>query len=481
MFSYLQAFVFVNILLFLGGMVFWLCRKALTPLRFYILGGVFLGCAFLGVLLPWTIPDGAVHFWVAYQRAAVILDGDATLARKCDVDGYQLSVCENPTIEVYEKNIAVWSMEKDETLEGEAFVDPGLSFYKSWNYWPQILGILIGRKLHLNFLPMVYLARLLELLAVLCMVSYSIYRTPIGKHIFAMVGLLPIGLQIMSGISYDGMVMAVTMNFIASALWCYYKPKDWMAYLHLVICCALLALTKGGGYLILLPLAFLLLSKKTQIPFLRKSGRLLLVLAVGLVTVYFADKVFAPDQVYQFGTDTEAMLSTGYALQHPLSYLQLAWHTYVANWKFYFLTMTGSYIGYLEYINASHLMYLATVLILLAEGCFRVEQYREDPYGRWKIPGLMVLALPVLIALISIPAMLLKDTAVGSDMIAGIQGRYYLPIYPLILIILCYAWPVVRRREWKIKGIPISQLLLFAFGLLDSYFVFHTMQVFLSR
>ena len=481
MLSYLQAFVFVNILLFLCGLVFWLSRKALTPLRFYILGGVFLGGAFLGLLLPWTMPDSAVHFWVAYQRAAVIIDGDATLARKCDIDGYNLSVCENPSIANYEKNYNVWVMPKDETVEGASFIDPGLSFYKSWNYWPQILGILLGRKLHLNFMPMVYLARLFQLLAVVAMTAYSIHRTPIGKHVFAMLGLLPIGLQTMSGFSYDGMVWAVALNFIAAALWCYKRPKDRVGYIHLLVFTALLALTKGGGYLILLPLAFLMLSREIEYPLWRKILRVALVLVVGGVTVYLADKVFAPDQVYQFGTETADMLTTGYAMAHPMEYLKLALHTYGVNWKFYFLSMTGSYLGYLEYINSSDLMYIAVALILAVECCYRTEHFREDSYGRLKLSALIAVALPVIIALLATPAMLLKDTAVGADVIAGIQGRYFLPVFPLVFILISYAWPLGKRREWKIKDIPLSQILLLGFGALDAYFVFHTMQVFLSR
>ncbi|MBQ2578727.1 MAG: DUF2142 domain-containing protein, partial [Lachnospiraceae bacterium] len=88
--------------------------------------------------------------------------------------------------------------------------------------------------------------------------------------------------------------------------------------------------------------------------------------------------------------------------------------------------------------------------------------------------------LPVVIAGVTIPAMLLKDTPVTETVICGIQGRYFLPVFPLVLLALDGILPHTKE-EHSVAIRRIRYGLILAFGVLQCYFIWNTMTVFLGR
>lgn len=471
----LKVFVTVCITLYAAGLLFLSYRKSLTPLYFYLLSGVFLGATYFMVLLPWTIPDGANHFWTSYQRAEMILHGnDGHMARACDLAGWELTWCENPNLDAYSRFTQAKELLVDETLVENYNGMDELLFYKNFNYWPQILGILLARVLHLGFIPLVYMGRLFQMLVVLLGWAYAVYRIPRGKYLLAMLGVFPLLLQTQTGYSYDGMVVLVCVNFIASVLWSRFEPEHRIAYFHVVVFAALLGITKGGGYLILLPLLFLLIDRNKRAG--ANAIRILLPILAGLIAVYLVDVVFAPGTLYQVEAASEGMRSTKDVFADPLSYLGLLRSTYsYVQSKFYFLSMLGAYIGFLEYVNPSHGIYLALVLMIMVSCLDNTD--RSERFHKWDYLWML---LPVVIAGVTIPAMLLKDTPVTETVICGIQGRYFLPVFPLVLLALDGILPHTKE-EHSVAIRRIRYGLILAFGVLQCYFIWNTMTVFLGR
>lgn len=470
----LNVFVAVCILCYAAGLLFLSYRKAMTPLRFYLVSGVFLGVAYLAVLLPWTIPDGGNHFWSAYQRVSAVLDGgDGHLARACDIAGWEMTWCENPSQDAYARFLQAKDLPVDETLVENHNGMEELLFYGDFNYWPMMLGIFLARVLHLGFLPLVYLGRLFQMVVVLAGWGYAVYRAPRGQYLLALLGAFPMMLQTLNGYSYDGMVAVVTVNFIASVLWARRDDHNRGAYFHVLVFAILLGFTKGGGYLILLPLVFLLHDNNRKLT--DNAKRILLPVLCGLVAVYLADVVFAPGTLYQVEASGEAMMSTADVWKNPLGYLRLLGTTYsYVQSKFYFLSMLGAYVGFLEYINPSHGIYLAIALMI-------VISYLEPERGkRFKAWEYLILILPAVIAVVSIPAMLLKDTPIGETVVRGIQGRYFLPVFPLLLLAMDSIFSHAKDG-YGISVRRVRTFLILAFGALQCYFLWHTMTVFLGR
>ncbi|MBR6282477.1 MAG: DUF2142 domain-containing protein, partial [Lachnospiraceae bacterium] len=204
--------------------------------------------------------------------------------------------------------------------------------------------------------------------------------------------------------------------------------------------------------------------------------RILLPLLAGLISVYLVDVAFAPGTLYQVEAASEGMRSTKDVFADPLSYLELLRSTYsYVQSKFYFLSMLGAYIGFLEYVNPSHGIYLALVLMIMVS-CLD-NTGRTERFHKWDYLWML---LPVVIAAVAIPAMLLKDTPVTETVICGIQGRYFLPVFPLVLLALDGILPHTKE-EHAVAVRRIRYGLILAFGALQCYFIWNTMTVFLGR
>ncbi|MCR5640371.1 MAG: DUF2142 domain-containing protein [Lachnospiraceae bacterium] len=460
---------------------FYMVRKMFTPLRAFLLGGVFLGLAGMVALTPWSIPDGGNHFWSAYDRVESLLDGgNGGLMRASDGSAYDACYCDRPGRADYEAYWAIRNQTVEETLVENPHRMPELAFYQDINYAPMMFGILLARLLHLNFFYMTMLARGCQWLVVFALYAYAVYRIPVGKWIVALAGMLPLMIQTISGFSYDGMVVAISVNFIASALWLWRKPEGGSPYVHTLVFAALLGLIKGGGYLLLLPLALLCFTPSSECSTGKKILQFVSILLVGAASAYCADVVLAPGELFQLGTENGSNYTTAFAYEQPLAYLELLLRTYLEKRAFLFASMTGTVLGFLEEINSVRLMYVATLLMILTEFIARrrdsLSIHRPLPW----VEG-VALILPVFVAALTIPAMILKDNPVGCSVIEGLQGRYFFPVFGLGLIWLCYLIPVAAKGgKSSCKCLP-EQVVAFAFGLLQCYFLHTTFGFFMGR
>ena len=151
-------------------------------------------------------------------------------------------------------------------------------------------------------------------------------------------------------------------------------------------------------------------------------------------------------------------LQQAYVLHHPLHFLALAGETFVRE--------SGSYLHHLASLgNLNVLMdvafyLLVPYLLLLALG-------REQEQPAFALPrrtlawgALACLASVLLIYL----GLYMTWTPVGAPAISGVQGRYFLPLLPLLLILVRGALPHLQCR---LPRLELLVLLLAAAGNLD--------------
>ena len=121
-------------------------------------------------------------------------------------------------------------------------------------------------------------------------------------------------------------------------------------------------------------------------------------------------------------------MTASYALFHPLRYLNMLLGAFLVNADSLTLNMAGTRLSWLEYtIPAVCIAGLLGVTAVWA--VFERDQLRFN--GRDKRIFLAVILLEFLLT----PAMLLSWTPAGSKWIIGLQGRYFLPVLPLIYFI----------------------------------------------
>ena len=186
--------------------------------------------------------------------------------------------------------------------------DADMTCYSFVSYLPLVAGVVFGRLLDLNTLQTAYMAKLCMLIFYVMGVFLAIKTIPKFKYTIAMICMLPMALMYASGISYDGMVIVTTLNFVAS-LWAFNEKDTRLNLLTVLIWTFLMISCKGGGYIILLPLVFSL----------KKYKPIILILASALLSLLiFNNFLYADQSMFQLNKNIAGNLYTGWAFEHPL-------------------------------------------------------------------------------------------------------------------------------------------------------------------
>ena len=405
-------------------------RAKLTVARFFLASVIPLSAVYLLLMQPWNSPDAGMHFAAAYRYSSLLLGQGGEkewLARGDDAVFFNqvwMTKLNPSTADMYAAAQSAHPL-----INGEASarlsIDAGrMRFYSPVNYAPQVVGLTAARLLRLGTVASIWLGRLCILAFYIVACRHAVKKTPVGKSVFAAVALLPMSLMMASSYSYDAMVLICTLNFLASAFSLRACPQRRR---ELAECCAwafALGAVKGGGWLLMLPLTGMLFSREDR----RGSmGKILWVFGAGIVSLVIFDLLLpGGETLFQMGGET-GKLSAAYALIHPLRYFLMAAEAFVKNTDMWLVNMGGTQLAWAEPVIPGACVFgLAAAAALYS----LYEKDRLTLAGRDRRLMLAVAALAFCLT----PAMLLSNTSVGSSFILGVQGRYFLPVLPLLLL-----------------------------------------------
>ena len=146
------------------------------------------------------------------------------------------------------------------------------------------------------------------------------------------------------------------------------------------------------------------------------------------------------------------------ALQNPILYIQNVLYTFNLNGSNYLLSLFGADLGWGELIKLYSIVPYAFLGIYLFTAI--TDNELKDKFKRYQIVwiSLVVLAIVGLI----FTSLYVQWTTVGQTSIAGIQGRYFLPILPLVMLLLGSVVKVksLYNEEKVTKFVGISILVL---------------------
>ena len=216
-----------------------------------------------------------------------------------------------------------------------------MDYYSVINYLPETIALTLGRILNLNTVFCIYLSRILVLTAYIAICYYAVSKTPLGKGIIALTALLPMSLMMASAISYDPLVIAVSLAFISSILALKKDPDSVRTIVGAAIWSVLLGALKGGGYVLLLPLAFTAFKKDRR----RIIGISAIILA-GLVSFFMICVLIPQGQSFQYGEAGSGKMHAVFALQQPLRYLDMCIESYVNHTDKFMINTGGSHLAW---------------------------------------------------------------------------------------------------------------------------------------
>lgn len=452
--------------------IFWImvfikkCRMESVYLFTVLALGFFYCC----VIIPFGVPDESMHASSVYRIANDIMgveetgNGD-TIYKRYDDAALQLNNdCNLKQYYLVYKNMFK-TVEKSELFE---------TGYRDTNaspilYAPSILGVVLGRILRLGTVPMYMLARLLTLIAFALLTYWAMIILPFGKVTLFIIGILPMTLQQAASLSYDAMINAITILFTAVSISMIFGKEERIRIRTLALTAILglfMIFAKGGAYLpmvlllLLIPASKLGGSKKKWLIF----GGFIAILAAAFL--FNSIVMLAEDSSGAAGAVENYSLS--YILRHPGSIFNIGVGTLLLNSGYYISTMIGQRLGFLNIISDDIVvfgfLFLMMISILKCEG----EQFIFSAKQKL-ITFVSILGCVGLVAL----SMWVFLTPVNSGVIQGIQGRYFIPVLWLALMLFRNNSIVVKKdiRQGLMTGAVFLHILVFAYVFRDIFLV----------
>lgn len=414
---------------------------------------LFFGLIYNVMLAPQMVPDEAKHIDMAYRYSNELLGYGSLGDTKClmRADDAAIEFTSSPSFGNY-RNIyyGLFSGVQDDTMV-EAEVNSNIegSFLL---YAPAVLGMSLARLFGWGTVPMLLLARYLNLAVFALLVRAGMKRLPFGRMTLFVLALLPVNMQQCTSFSHDAMVHGILFFYSCLCLQAIFSGERMngqrmalmeLAALFLVYC-------KSGSYL---PLCFLPL----LIPAAQYGGRREKLIGsgalVGIPVLAFAMKhvqmvagivnTTAATSVVSTGDGTEYLTgyTIGYFLKDPMEFIYMMVNTVFDKIGFYLESLIGYQLGWVEIETSMLVVLLFWFLIFLSVCDSREDTIRIGGIRRfWMV--MLCLGCTGLILL----GMLLQWTPMGHVSVEGVQGRYFLP-FMMILLTACKNRGILLNRR----------------------------------
>lgn len=360
-------------------------------------------------------------------------------------------------------------------------------------------AVFLAYVFHLGFVPALMLGRTANLIVFALLAALAVKAAPFGRRVFAAAALLPMTLHLAASYSRDSNLLALCFFFAALMLELAFGPRERLGWKQLVPA-VVLALVLVPCKMVYLPLAALVL----LIPAARlgrfsrwlKAGFLALCLvafltntsvlssmnqyvqgdgtpAAGAVSSEASDPA-EPEQAPSAGeaaggansiSTAEDMIcyTPGYILSHPLDTAELCIRSVVEQGDHYLSTLVGGTLGYFGLDKELDLAWgwVIALYALLGLAWLCPGSAEMPPSRRWACLaiGLCCCALAVAGCIIWTPTY--------YTTIYGFQGRYFLPVLPLLL--LAPAPRCLRLREDCSAGLVLALALADVGVLLNAF------------
>jgi len=429
-------------------------KKTRLDIAFVALCLVF-GLVFVALTPPFETPDEPNHFYRAYQIAG----GQLIAERRGAQAGGVIPANLVKTVDAVIDDIPFHPENKQDLAnvrsafslplnpEDSLFVDfPNTAVYSFVPYVPQVLGISLGKALGLPPIWLMYLGRFTNLLVAALMIGGAIRLTPLFKGVFFLIGLIPMSLYLLASLSPDALTVGLAFVLIALVLRIAYHPDVRLNAANLAALLGIIALLAAckNAYFSLAFLFFLIPARKAASP---RSYLLSGLLAVTtsvlsfLVWTQVAANVYVP--FYRGGFES-FRAAEQFILQHPLPYARMLVQN-LLDYAFYYI---HSFVGILGWLD-TRLPVLFVVLylgVLLAVAVF--EGDKDVAVETWQ--KLIILAIVVGTVVLILTSQFFTWTRWNAWAINAVQGRYFIPIAPLVFLFSRFAQKISQIQDWGV-------------------------------
>jgi uncharacterized membrane protein len=392
--------------------------------------GIVFGLIMIVLTPPFQVPDEEAHFYRAYQTSIF----DLSLEKRGGRVGADLPRSLRDTWLLFkliradsEKKVraAMYAHALEMTDTEPVFCSPILP-YPPAGYIAQSAGMLFGRMAGAPPIVSLYLARILNLALFLLLATWAVRCTPAMKWGFVLLLLMPMTLFEAASLSADAFTAGIAYLLIAFILRCA-ADEGRLTFRELIFlfsAAVLLALAKQGYWPIVL-LVLLIPARRFCTPwrkFFTLAALILLTAGIGIAYAIAA-------QEYSTGVAGSNIADQmRYIVSHPFSYLATLLRS---PFRLFYLESFIGRLGWLE-TRLSPWILAPYGLMLAAIPFLERQRFVLSAVQRFWT-GILGVSMGALIFTIQY----LSWTPVGKAYIAGVQGRYFIPIALLLFLPFC--------------------------------------------
>jgi len=432
---------------------------------------IIIGAFYLFVFPPNSSPDESVHFRAAYQNVDAVLGQTSS-----DVKSVSIRTADNTMITDFSRfpDAHSYSYFKEELFKplpagGSEIinVERTSGVPQPYIYYPQTLGMLLGLALHVNPIWLYMLGRIFNLIFYAVCVWLSVKLTPVGKGLFAVMALWPMAMELAASLNSD--VYSIELAFLAIAQYLRIAYAEEPSGIRdIVLLLATMALL-GPPKVVFLPIMMLAFFMPRRCFASLKTANIyrIVVVVVFVITTFISYYVyihradggvpvvtFMDQQIYTFSD----------LFADPLLFAKMCYRTIKIYTEFYLNSMIGSDLGWLE-IRINKIV-IEAFLALAVIGAFKSSAAEKTLIVRDRI---QFLAIFLISAFGMAVIMFVSWTPVGSWNIIGLQGRYFLPAFPLF-VLFAARWKKPVRPAWlSDKNLVLVACCLSVFVLVSAY------------
>ena len=322
--------------------------------------------------------------------------------------------------------------------------------YPPYSFAPQAAGILLARAFTDRILIQFYAGRLVNAMFALTLVWLALLLVPDVWPICLAFCSLPVVCFQIGSSSPDATLLGASILFAATL---FVPGARWTRWVQGA---SLSLLTIKPFYAPVSLLALLNSDSK----FTSRMGLVLLSLLPGALWLALVSGLIV---AVRTDVDFDASRQLAGVLNDPINYLRLAAEDLVVNGTWYAESMIGV-LGWLDRpLPTPHLLFAYTLALISPALC---DPERPHPSNWW----VLILACVLSTAAIQL-ALYLSFSIVGTQAIYGVQGRYFLPLF--VLVLFATRGLLIVRHTWMLGGfvtaIAVNALLTMHF-IIGSYY-----------
>lgn len=411
-----------------------------------ILMGVFYGLVFPSL----SAPDESSHFLEAYKISSKIMGKQVF-----DSEGYVLLRADDYDSITYLQNMDTISEWYESSIHGSlqdyvpADYRSSVSIKEKYAYLFPALGITIARLFGLSGKMLISLGRFFNLLLTTSLIAFAIKLSPRYKLFFSILGLLPETLLLTNSYSYDALNIALSILTISYFLYLLeretIKTGEILSFIFLLGMFVSIKIVYFPfvGLLFLLPRSKISINKRAIAIVI--SIALIIGVGWGIVNIpNMIELAFNNGNMMSEGTQ---LINMKYMVSHFTDILGIIGRTFFEDTYSYIQSMTGTMYGISRFGELTGYSTPAWIMIMVYT-LFAIALLGEKKIESGKSQYKWVYIILLSSAGMVVASMLFACTMTNYRKIAGIQGRYFLPLVALIPLISKKEFLQVQTKEY---------------------------------